>query len=375
MGLIVTLLPDLRGGGVERIRLVLAREFARLGHQVEFVLMQAKGDLLGEAREEFRVHDLACSRVRNLPSILARYLRTRKPDALLAAMWPLTVAAPLARRISRHDCRVVVSEHNRLSVQYLEWGRLHRAGLRASMACAYRLADARVAVSAGVADDLAELSGLDRGKFSVIHNPLRHRDLPVSDGIRRAEELWPRAGGARILAVGSLKKQKNHELLIRASSRLRQGRNSLLLLGQGPLECELRQLAENLGISDRVSFAGFHADPTPFYQTADLFVLSSDYEGFGNVIVEALACGTPVVATDCPSGPSEILADGEFGTLVPVGDAEALSHAMAESLSTEHNRDKLRGRADDFLPERAAKAYLDLLLPASGPVVPSQAAE
>ena len=124
------------------------------------------------------------------------------------------------------------------------------------------------------------------------------------------------------------KHQKNHALLLRAFALLERPDARLMLLGNGELEPDLRRLAAELGIADRVIFAGFHPDPTPFYRTADLFVLSSDYEGFGNVIVEALACGTPVVSTDCPSGPAEILADGEFGALVPVGDAQALARAI-----------------------------------------------
>jgi glycosyltransferase involved in cell wall biosynthesis len=114
-------------------------------------------------------------------------------------------------------------------------------------------------------------------------------------------------------------------------------------------------------VVDRVIIAGFHPDPTPFYKTADLFVLSSDYEGFGNVIVEALACGTPVVSTDCPSGPGEILDSGRYGRLVPVGDAPALAGAMAAALDDTPDRDALIRRSDDFAPDVAARKYLDRL--------------
>ncbi|WP_372923147.1 glycosyltransferase, partial [Roseovarius sp.] len=123
----------------------------------------------------------------------------------------------------------------------------------------------------------------------------------------------------------------------------------------------LLSLAQELGVADRVILAGFHPDPTPFYKTADLFVLSSDYEGFGNVIVEALACGTPVVSTDCPSGPGEILDGGRYGRLVPVGDAPALAKAIETSLGDTTDRDALIRRADDFAPQIAARKYLDLV--------------
>jgi glycosyltransferase involved in cell wall biosynthesis len=135
------------------------------------------------------------------------------------------------------------------------------------------------------------------------------------------------------------------------------------LVGTGADEAELRTLAGGLGLSAQVIFAGFHSDPTPFYQTADLFVLSSDYEGFGNVIVEAMACGTPVVSTDCPSGPAEILENGRYGRLVPVRDAQALADAMQEALAAPHDPALLKQRASDFAPEIAAKRYLELLCP------------
>jgi glycosyltransferase involved in cell wall biosynthesis len=134
-----------------------------------------------------------------------------------------------------------------------------------------------------------------------------------------------------------------------------------MLVGTGQGEAGLRAIAGDLGIAGRVIFAGFHPDPTPFYWTADLFVLSSDYEGFGNVIVEALACGTPVVSTDCPSGPAEILEHGKYGSLVPVGDPDALAKAMEAALTAQCDAAILKQRASDFAPAIAAKRYLELL--------------
>ena len=355
------LLPDLRGGGVERIRLVLAHEFARAGHDVEFVLMQARGELLEEVRASFPVVDLAAPRTRAVPRALARYLRHRRPDALLAAIWPLTVIAPLAQRLSRHRCTVLISEHNTLSVQYGDWGRLHRAAMRASMAMGYRLAAHRVGVSSGVVQDIAALSGLRADAFAVIHNPVPPRPDPPASAVQEAEALWSTPAGARIVTVGSMKAQKNHPLLLRAFARLDRPDARLMFVGDGKGRDALLSLAHELNVADRVIFAGFHADPTPFYKTADLFALSSDYEGFGNVIVEAMAYGTPVVSTDCPSGPGEILESGQHGRLVPVGDVEAMAHALAQTLDSPPPPEPLKARATEFHPAKAAKAYLDLL--------------
>ncbi|WP_246403739.1 glycosyltransferase [Halomonas stenophila] len=354
-------MPDLRGGGVEHIRLVLAKEFARRGHRVEFVLLQARGELLAKAEALFSVHDLACERIRYLPLALARYLRHQRPDALIAAMWPLTVIAPVARLLSGHSCTLIVSEHAILSAQYAGWGSIHRFLLRSSTAIGYRLADACIGVSRGVADDMQKLSLQPAGLFTVVHNPMRSQRCPSTRQLAEAEALWGQ-GGPRILTVGSLKPVKNHALLLHAFSRLVNHASArLMLLGQGQQEASLRALASELGVAGRVVFVGFQPDPTPFYHTADLFVLSSDHEGFGNVIVEALSCGTPIVSTACPSGPAEILNNGEYGFLVPVGDDAALADAMAASLQGEHPRERLIARAGCFSPSVAADKYLELL--------------
>jgi glycosyltransferase involved in cell wall biosynthesis len=360
---ISVLLPNLVGGGAERVSLDLSYEFARLGHDVELVLMRAKGDLLSETRTAFPVTDLGVNCIRNVPLALARYLRQRRPDALLAAMWPLTVVAPLAQRFSGFRCSVVVSEHSILSLQYRDWGRYHRWLLRLSLAAGHRIADARVGVSIGVMEDMSRLAWLQPASGHVIYNPAPSRTYPSSEALMAADALWAVGPGSRILSVGSFKPAKNRELLLRAFARIQLADARLMLVGQGEAESDLRTLARALGVKDRVIFAGFRHDPTPFYMTADLFVLSSDREGFGNVIVEALAAGTPVVSTNCPSGPAEILGDGRWGRLVPTGDVHALAAAMQEALSADHDRNALKQRAADFAPAIAAEKYLNLLLP------------
>ncbi len=358
---IVILLPDLRGGGAERISITLAQEFQRLGHSPEFVLMQAKGEFISEAKALFPIHDLGCQRFRSVLPALTKYLREHRPDALLAAMWPLTVIAPLAQKLSGHPCPVVISEHNNLSLQYQDWGTLHQVMLRSSVSLGYRLATARVGVSQGVVKDMSKLSGLATEEMTVIYNPIAVASEPSPAAIEQVEKLWGAPRGERILTVGTLKPQKNHALLLQAFARLCRTSARLMIVGRGELEKQLQQLALELGIMEQVIFAGFHRDPAPFYATADLFVLSSDYEGFGNVIVEALGQGLPVVSTDCPAGPSEILEGGRWGQLVPVGDVAALAKAMENALEMAHDRTALKQRAKDFDPAIAAKRYLHLM--------------
>lgn len=357
---ICLVLPDLRGGGAERVCLDLGRAFGAMGHQVEFAVMRREGDFLAEAAADFEVADLNARRVRHLLPRFVSHIRSRRPDVIIAAMWPLTVLAPVAQWLSGHRCRVIVAEHGVLSAQYRTRGMLHRWVMRATMAVGYRLAHVRVGVSRGVAADMATLSGIRLARFRCAHNPVRQLATPDAATVSKVERLWGE-GGPRFLTVGSLKPVKNHALLLRAFARLPLPQARLMIVGQGQNEAKLRALARELGLDGRVIFAGFHADPAPFYATADLFVLSSDHEGFGNVIVEALSFGLPVVSTDCPSGPAEILGQGRWGRLVLVGDAAALAEAMAVALTAPADKGALRARAADFAPEIAARRYLDLL--------------
>lgn len=355
------LLPDLRGGGAERVSLDLARAFAAAGHEIEFVLMTAIGEFLPEARDQFGIVDLQASQARNVPMALARYLRVSRPDVLIANMWPLTSAAVAGRALSRQRCRLLLVDHSTLSRAYVSWGRIHNTMMRASMMATYPMADRVAGVSEGVARDVERLAGMSDHSVAVLHNPIPQRAMPDEQMTAQAEEFWNGRPGERILTVGSLQGAKNHPLLLQAFAQLSRPRSILMFVGQGQDEPLLRALAQDLGVADRVVFAGFHPDPSPFYATADLFVLSSDYEGLPTVLIEALSFGLPVVSTDCPSGPAEILENGRWGRLTPVGDAQALARAMDEALSAPVDRDALKRRAADFSPEIAARKYLDLL--------------
>jgi glycosyltransferase involved in cell wall biosynthesis len=353
-------LPDLRGGGAERVCVDLANEFVKSGYSIHFALMQAEGELVREAEQVGKIFDLKCTRMRQFPPKFKTYLKDNSPDVILVAMWPLTVLAPFAQRLSGHRCTVVVSEHGMLSAQYRDWGRLHGCLLWLSTSIGYRLAQHRVGVSSGLVQDMAGLSWMRRDRFHVIHNPIPPRPAAAPETIKAVEDMWGAPRGARIVTVGSMKAVKNHPLLLRAFARLNQLDARLMFVGDGKGRDALLSLAHELGVADRVILAGFHTDPTPFYMTADLFALSSDYEGFGNVIVEAMACGTPVVSTDCPSGPAEILENGRWGLLTPVGDAQALAETMNNALNTTWDAEQLRERAADFAPAVAAQKYLNL---------------
>ena len=358
---IAMLVPDLRGGGAERVQLSLAADFRQRGFRVDLIVMRAFGELLEEVPEGLRLVDLRVPRTRNLLPVLRAWLVRERPDALMAALWPITSIAILARGMAGVPTRVLVSDHNNLIAQHAHRGGLYRCLMAAMMRATYPRADARVAVSAGTAEVVARLSGLDRRNIAVIHNPVAPFP-PVAGGFD-AEAAWGAPPGTRILTIGTMKPQKNHPLLLRAFARLARLDARLAILGDGEERAATEALAHELGLGGRVRMPGYVANPGPWLASADLFVLSSDYEGFGNVIVEALGAGLPIVSTDCASGPAEILDNGRFGTLVPVGDEHALAQAMESALGCACDRAALVRRAGEFAPEIAAERYLELLLP------------
>lgn len=356
---VALVLPDLRGGGAERVALTLAEDMIRAGHDVDLVLLGSGGELLPLVPAGARIVELKAPRFRRALLPLLRYFRSEKPNSVQAFMWPVTVLTVIAHHLARNRGRLVLSDHATLSRQYRD-RRSTMAALRWSTFLFYRHAHARVCVSEGVAEDLASISTLPREAFTVIYNPVIPPKEPITPSTE-VEKLWP-GSGPRILTVGSLKAEKNQALLIRAFATLAKDTSAcLMLLGEGELRSLLEELAEHLGVADRVVFPGFAADPWPYYASADLFVLSSNYEGYGNVLVEAMLAGVPVVSTDCIAGPSEILDDGRYGRLVPIGDAEALAAAMLESLEHLPAPELLKDRAEQ-LSAGSLDAYRRIML-------------
>ncbi len=358
-GRLALLLPHLSGGGAERIAVRLAQDFLAAGYHVDLILQQAQGELLSLLPPEVEIVDLKAERIRDAVAPLKRYFEESRPDAIQISMWPLTVAGIVAHRLARSKARVVISDHTVLSKQY-EGGAALKA-LKMTTRFCYPLADARVTVSHGAAADLARLSGIAQSKIEVIYNPIAEPppEVRISPEI---ELLWGAADG-RILTAGTLKRAKNHDLLIRSFAILRRRVPvKLMILGDGELRVHLQALAAREGVADDVLLPGFASDPWPYYASANLFALSSRYEGFGNVLVEAMHCGLPVVSTDCESGPREILDNGKYGTLVPPGDEQALADAMEAALRDRPDPQPLKARARELSGQRSSDRYLQLMV-------------
>ena len=346
----------------------LANGFAKRGYTVEVVLLSAIGDFLVDLRPDIKIIDLHFKQIRwfQLPLLLplfVRYLRKARPDVVLPLMWPLTVIVTCSRALAFVKCRVVVAEHTTWS----QGGSLKHWSfdwqVRTSMHYIFPHTDGIVTVSEGAANDLASFAKLDRSLITVIYNPVVGDEKSQSCNFLQPVGWWTGLH-RRILAVGSLAKIKDYTTLLQAFVLLRQRVDArLLILGEGGYRSTLEQQSRDLGIDSFVFMPGFVKDPSAYYHHAELHVLSSIGEGLPTVIIEALAAGTPVVSTDCPSGPREILQDGKFGRLVPVGDAMALSISMVDALSSKHDIALLKLRAQDFSIEKALDQYEKLLFP------------
>ena len=380
------------GGGAERMMVHLAAAIAERGHRVDLVLGRGAGHFLDAIPRTVRCVDLrgytplgvlpAALRdphtARRLaPALLSasppwvlgrvpalvRYLRRERPEAMFSALNYSNLAALWARRLAGVPLRLVVSERNTLSMQAQHDRRRRERALPALVRHFYPWADAVAAVSAGVADDLAEVAGIPRERIHVLYNPVVTPELGVQARAPLACAWFAPGAPPVVLGVGKLKPQKDFATLLRAFARLRAGRPArLVILGQGPERRRLLRLAHELGIARDFALPGFVPNPFAYMARAAVFALASAWEGLPGVLIQAMACGCPVVSTDCPSGPAEILEGGKHGPLVPPGDSEALAHALARVLDAPPDAAALRARADAFSSDRVTAAALDLLL-------------
>ncbi len=359
---VMIVLPNLAGGGAERLHVNLANDWIIRGIDIEFALLRKEGELIQLLDPNISVVDLNIDRIRNAVIPLAAHLRKTLPQVVLTAMWPLTSAVTLAWLLSGLKGKLYLSEHEHLTSSYIGQGRVKSSYLKTIVKLSYPLATGVITVSQGVKEDLCELGNLPEHKVRVIYNPAAIGIPADREAPTVKSQLWGVGVGFHILTVGRLAKEKDHASLIKAFALLPKDINAkLVILGEGPLRAELEALVTQLKLDSRVLLPGFMVDPYPWFQSADLFVLSSLWEGFGNVIVEAFECGLPVVSTNCPSGPAEILDDGKFGKLVPVNDPAALAAAIAESLKISHDRAVLKRRAQDFSVRKISDEYLSYM--------------
>lgn len=331
---IALFVPSLNGGGAERVMVLLANGIAERGYSVDLVTLCSEGTYRGEVSPDVNVVDLSARRMLTSIFPLFRYLRKSRPFALISALDYANIIAVCAQWMSLVDSRIIVTEHNTLSISCANADRGLGRLVPFLVRHFYKRAHGILAVSSGVADDLARVLDIDRKKIRLAYNPVVTGEM-IARSYEAVEHSWLSDGQQPfVLAVGRLTGAKDFPTLIRAFKKLRDTDDvRLVILGEGAQRDQLEKLVAELGLETVVVLPGFSDNPYAWMRKSALFVLSSAWEGFGNVLVEAMACGVPVVSTNCPSGPAEILENGKWGRLVPVGDADALAKAMHESLA------------------------------------------
>lgn len=348
-------------GGVERMVTNLCAEFA--GEvQVDLLALRAQGRHVSRIPPQVKLIHLKAKHSWTSVGEIAAYLREARPDALLVAKDRAGRAAIRARRQAGATMPLWIRLGTNLSAALERKSAFNRWLRIWPMRRLYPLADGVIAVSEGVRQDTIAVTGLPPERVVVIRNPVITPALAT-----QAAEPVPHPWLADklvpvIVGMGRLTRQKDFPSLLRAFAAIQPQRPSrLMLLGEGADRAALAALAAELGITEHVSFAGFQKNPYAWLARADLFVLSSAWEGSPNALTEALALGIPSVSTRCPSGPDELLADGRYGPLVPVGDHAALAAAMLATLAAPLPSSLLREAVAEYRVELSARRYLERL--------------
>jgi glycosyltransferase involved in cell wall biosynthesis len=355
-------IPDLTVGGAEQVVVNIVNGLSSRGYNVELLLSRTEGKLQFKLAESVRVVKLSPSPLpiagvaTHIPD-LVNYLSRREPAALFPHLNHTSIVSLVGKKLSVVDTKIIPTQHSSFGVSLDKNAKgwvVQKLATRL-----YPSADEMIAVSNGVADTLVQQMSIQREDISVLHNPVEveairdQADEPVDHEWVEDSEVEV------ILFVGRLAEQKDLETWLRTFEKVysKNPNTRGIIVGQGSERKKVTAVAEELGISDVVSIPGYVDNPYRFMEQASVFLLSSRYEGLPTVLIEALACGCPIVSTDCPSGPREILVDGEYGKLVPVGEPNELAEAVIETLADPVASDKLRDRGDDFSPEAVFNQY------------------
>lgn len=345
--------------GIDRAADNLIPALASRGYRVDLLKVRKHGPTLAQKPAGVRIIDLGSSHTLACLPAIVRYLRENRPVVMFSDKDKVNRTALAARWLSHVPTRLVLSIGTTVSINLHSRGALTRWGQRLSIGWLYRLAHQVLVPSRGVADDMASFTRLPRDRILVVPRPVVPAEL-FQEALPEPDHPWfLRKEVPVILSVGELSWRKDFEMLLRAFARVRTTRHCrLIILGRGKQRARLLALAEELGVAEDVELPGFIPNPYAYMAHADLFAFTSRWEGLGFVLIEALATGTPVVSTDCPSGPREILRNGEYGPLVPVGDDRRMAEAILTTLASPLPACKLREAALPYEIENSVDAHL-----------------
>lgn len=350
-------------GGVEKMMVNLINQLASYAElKIDLLLIRDSSDFLRLLSPEVKQIKLGSRHSATSIFPIRRYLLNNHPDAILVAKERAGKSVLIARYLAGNRSRVVLRLGTNLATAMQGKSWLARFFRFKSIRFFYQYFSAIVAVSQGVAQDTHRISGVAMDKIHVIRNPVITEKLLTLSLIPPTHHWLVEKKYPVILGIGRLTRQKGFDTLIRAFALINQTIPSrLIILGEGNLRQQLLDLAQQLGVGDRVDFPGFSDNPYSYLRAADLFILSSRWEGSPNALTEAMALGTQVVSTNCPSGPSELLQQGDIAPLVAVDAAEDLAQAAIRTLQNPVDKDRIKAAVADYHPAIAAKAYLRLL--------------
>ncbi len=345
--------------GVDRAMQHLIPELCQRGFLVDQLKVRRHGPHLSFTHPNYRIIDLGTSHTYNAVFAIARYLKRNKPCVMLSDKDRVNRTALAARWLSGTRTPLVFSSGTTISIDLSHRGAVERAIQRWSMRCLYPKAQRVIVTCKGVADDMADYTGLAREKIHVVESPVIP-DALLSNHPDAPDHPWLKEKTAPvILGVGELSDRKDFATLLRAFAKLDSTpAPRLIILGKGKRKEALLSLCDELGIRERVDFPGHVPDPYAYMAHASVFAFTSRWEGLGFVLIEALAMGCPVVSTDTPSGPSEILQNGKFGPLVPVGDVNRLAEELTHVIAHPPERNGLKQAAQPYTVSAATDAYL-----------------
>ena len=357
---LAVLVSELGKGGMGKMRIQLINALVERGLTVDLLFAKELSEYsTADLDPRVRVVRLRTTNALTGVPQLAAYLRRNRPEALLTQRLRVNILAHRAKALARVPVRVYATINSNLSRSLENYSERESASRLKKIKKYFPRNDKLIAISEGVASDISGLAGISLERISIAPNPVVK---PGLDDLAQEPVTHPWFGAGQppvVLSVGRLTPQKDFPTLVRAFARFRQTFEArLVILGKGPRRQEVEGVARSEGVEADVDLPGFVANPYSYMARSRLFVLSSAWEGFGNVLAEAMAVGVPVVATDCPSGPNEILENGRLGSLVSVGDEEALASAIEEAWVSSVDIKKLRESARArFTPDRSALAY------------------
>jgi glycosyltransferase involved in cell wall biosynthesis len=362
---ILLVIPSLAGGGAERVALNILKYLDRERFILSLVLFDCKGEYLTQVPKDVIIYCLnKKNRLNSFKFIILLAFKIYpkvKPDIVISFLEYANLIVLISRKLSPTKPPIIISERNN-TLQDKKYERLINIKTLWWIKRIYPQTDKIIAVSKGVAKDLAKSFGVPNEKIQVICNGIDLKFIEKAVQEPFNDIVWIRGNTPDIIACGRLQYQKNYPLLLEAFAKAQKHIDSrLLILGQGEDRSLLEGLVARLGIQDRVVFLGFQKNPYKYLAASDIFVLSSHWEGFPNVILEAMACNVPVISTRCPYGPEEIITDGVNGLLIPVGDKDAMAEAIIRLLKDKKLRKHLimggNKRVKDFSIDKMTLEY------------------